>query len=66
MSRAQALRTLDRRAMEEKLKDAGITLLGGGIDESPGAYKPIKAVMEAQRDLVDIVGVFHPAIVRME
>jgi tRNA-splicing ligase RtcB len=25
------------------------------IDETPGAYKPIEAVMEAQRDLVEIV-----------
>src|SRR5262249_58751260 len=25
------------------------------IDETPGAYKPIGAVMEAQRDLVEIV-----------
>jgi len=25
------------------------------IDETPGAYKPIDAVMEAQRDLVEIV-----------
>jgi len=29
-------------------KDAGV------IDETPGAYKPIDAVMEAQKDLVDI------------
>jgi tRNA-splicing ligase RtcB len=25
------------------------------VDESPAAYKPIEAVMEAQRDLVEIV-----------
>jgi RNA-splicing ligase RtcB len=25
------------------------------IDETPGAYKPIDAVMQAQKDLVDIV-----------
>jgi tRNA-splicing ligase RtcB len=25
------------------------------IDETPGAYKPIDAVMEAQKDLVEIV-----------
>ena len=30
-------------------KDAGV------IDETPGAYKPIDAVMEAQRDLVEIL-----------
>jgi tRNA-splicing ligase RtcB len=66
MSRAQALRSLDRRTMDERLKAAGITLLGGDLDEAPAAYKPIKAVMEAQRELVDVVGTFHPLIVRME
>ena len=25
------------------------------IDETPGAYKPIEAVMQAQQDLVEIV-----------
>jgi tRNA-splicing ligase RtcB len=30
-------------------KDAGV------IDETPGAYKPIEAVMAAQRDLVEVV-----------
>jgi tRNA-splicing ligase RtcB len=30
-------------------KDAGV------IDETPGAYKPIDAVMEAQKDLVEVV-----------
>ena len=27
----------------------------GVLDETPGAYKPIDAVMEAQKDLVEIV-----------
>jgi tRNA-splicing ligase RtcB len=30
-------------------KDAGV------LDETPAAYKPIEAVMEAQRDLVDVL-----------
>ena len=55
MSRAEAKRrfTLDdhARATEgvECRKDAGV------IDETPAAYKPIDAVMEAQKDLVEIV-----------
>ena len=28
---------------------------GAVLDETPGAYKPIDAVMEAQADLVDVV-----------
>ena len=40
-------------------------LLGGGIDEAPGAYKDIRAVIGAQADLVEVLAEFHPRIVRM-
>jgi tRNA-splicing ligase RtcB len=55
MSRAEAKRrfSLDDHvkatAGVECRKDADV------IDETPMAYKPIDAVMEAQRDLVDVV-----------
>jgi tRNA-splicing ligase RtcB len=55
MSRTQAKRRFtvaDHAAATagiECRKDAGV------IDETPGAYKSIDAVMEAQKDLVDIV-----------
>jgi tRNA-splicing ligase RtcB len=55
MSRTQArkLITVDDHAKAtahvECRKDAEV------VDESPAAYKPIEAVMEAQRDLVEIV-----------
>lgn len=55
MSRTEARRrfTLDQHAIAtagvECRKDEGV------IDETPGAYKPIEAVMRAQRDLVEIV-----------
>jgi tRNA-splicing ligase RtcB len=55
MSRAEAKRrfTLDDHAQAtagvECRKDAAV------IDETPGAYKSIDAVMEAQRDLVEVV-----------
>jgi tRNA-splicing ligase RtcB len=39
--------------------------LGGGIDESPQAYKPIDSVIAAQSDLVQVIGKFTPRIVRM-
>lgn len=32
------------------------------IDETPGAYKPIDAVMEAQRDLVEIAHTLHQVV----
>lgn len=55
MSRTAARQTFtlkDHRAATEGVecrKDAGV------IDETPGAYKDIDAVMEAQKDLVEIV-----------
>ena len=55
MSRTQARNSItlkqhrDATAHVECRKDAGV------IDESPAAYKPIEAVMAAQRDLVEVV-----------
>ena len=56
MSRSEARRrftrgatTRRRRADVECRKDEDV------IDETPAAYKPIDAVMEAQRDLVEVV-----------
>jgi tRNA-splicing ligase RtcB len=66
MSRTQALKTLHKSETESFLHNAGIILMGGGLDESPQAYKPINEVMDMQKDLVDVIGLFHPRIVRME
>ena len=55
MSRTQARNSItlkqhrEATAHVECRKDAGV------IDESPAAYKPIEAVMAAQRDLVEVV-----------
>jgi tRNA-splicing ligase RtcB len=32
------------------------------LDETPGAYKPIDAVMAAQSDLVDVVHELHQVV----
>lgn len=66
MSRTQAMKTITQGAMKKMLKENGITLIGGGLDEAPHAYKDIHQVMDAQIDLVDIVGKFTPKIVRMD
>jgi len=47
------------------LKERGVELLGAGLDEAPIAYKPIRDVMNAQKDLVEIVAEFTPRIVMM-
>ena len=65
MSRRAALNSISRSARDEYLKKNDVTLLGGGMDESPQAYKPIEEVIAAQHDLVDVLGKFTPRIVRM-
>jgi len=65
MSRTAALNSISRSTRDDYLKERGVTLLGGGIDESPQAYKPIDKVIAAQHDLVDVIGKFTPRIVRM-
>ena len=65
MSRTQAEKTITKTMMQQLLDDNGITLMGAGLDEAPQAYKDIHQVMKAQEHLVDVVGVFHPKIVKM-
>ena len=65
MSRSQAKNIFSEKYLKHELRKAGIELIGGGCDESPGAYKNIVKVMEYQKDLVNITGTFYPKIVRM-
>lgn len=65
MSRTQAIKSIPKGQMKEYLKTQGVTLIGGGLDEAPMAYKDINAVMAAQTDLVDILARFKPKMVRM-
>ena len=65
MSRKAALNSISKNDRDSYLKDRGVTLLGGGMDESPQAYKPIDTIIAAQHDLVDVIGKFAPRIVRM-
>ena len=65
MSRRVAISSISKSARDEYLKKNDVTLLGGGMDESPQAYKPIEAVIKAQTELVDVLGKFTPRIVRM-
>ena len=65
MSRTKALAQVSPVAMRQLLQDKGVTLIGGGLDEAPMAYKDIHQVMAAQQDLVGVVAKFTPKIVRM-
>jgi tRNA-splicing ligase RtcB len=66
MSRTKAKNCVTKNALNDLLKKNGVTLLGGGLDEAPHAYKNIYEVMKLQQDLVNIVGTFMPKIVKMD
>jgi tRNA-splicing ligase RtcB len=66
MSSRKARESITKTARDAYLAERGVTLLGAaGLEESPQAYKPIDQVLAAQRELVDVVGVFQPRVVRM-
>lgn len=65
MSRTEAKKTFNWKQWQEHLKRRRVRLLAGGIDEVPGAYKDIDAVMQQQQDLVDTIATFQPRIVMM-
>lgn len=65
MSRTAAINTISHKEMKETRERQCIKLIGGGLDEAPMAYKDIRTVMDAQKQLVDVLGSFTPKIVRM-
>ena len=65
MSRTRAEQAFTREGLKTLLQDHGVTLIGGGLDEAPGAYKDIHQVMAAQQELVEVLAQFTPRIVRM-
>lgn len=66
LSRAKCKSTITKSFMNAQIKDAGIELIGGSVDEAPFAYKNIKTVMNLQTELVKVLGTFTPKIVRMD
>ena len=65
MSRTQATKSITKTMRDEYLRERGIILLGGGLDEAPQVYKNINEVINAQSDLVDILARFSPKVVMM-
>lgn len=65
MSRQKAKEQFTQSALKKTLSQAGVTLIGGSVEETPLAYKDIERVMRAQESLVEIHGQFMPRIVRM-
>ena len=65
MSRTQAKKTFNWKQAHRFLADQGVTLLSAGLDEVPMVYKDIHQVMADQADLVEVLAVFHPRLVKM-
>jgi tRNA-splicing ligase RtcB len=65
MGRRAAIAAIAKADRDRYLEERGVTLLGGGVDEAPQAYKRIESVIAAQTELVEILGSFTPRIVRM-
>ena len=66
MSRTKAKQTLSLLQVQQYLREAGVEVIGSGLDEAPTmVYKEIRQVMQSQQDLVEVVGTFTPKIVRM-
>jgi len=66
MSRTAALKSITHKSLNDELEKQGVKLIGGGLDEAPFAYKDIREVMNAQKQLVDTIGLFYPKIVKMD
>lgn len=65
MSRSKAIKNISKEEMRRILNDHNVMLIGAGLDEAPLAYKDIHMVMDAQKELVEVVAKFTPKIVRM-
>jgi len=66
MSRKKAKESITGSELKKRLKQNGVTTIGGNVDEAPMTYKNIEEVMRSQKDLVNIEGKFYPQIVRMD
>ncbi|MEO8620025.1 MAG: RtcB family protein [bacterium] len=51
--------------MDEWVTSKGVVLRGGGLDESPQAYRRLPAVLAAQEGTVDVLHTLRPLIVVM-
>ena len=51
MSRTKAMASVTDQQLKDELKKHSVKLMGGGLDESPFAYKDIEVVMKSQQAL---------------
>lgn len=65
-SRSACKQQFTKSDVKKAIKEAGVQLIGGNVDEAPMAYKDINTVMQAQEELVKVLGTFTPKFVRMD
>lgn len=65
MSRRKARENISLQVLNENLKENGVKLIGGSVEECSNAYKNIETIIASQKELVHIEGSFLPKIVRM-
>ncbi|MCF7766032.1 MAG: RtcB family protein [Verrucomicrobia bacterium] len=65
MSRKVACQRFGWDEVKRVLQKKGVRLISAGLDEVPMVYKDIHRVMEAQGDLVEVIGRFDPKLVKM-
>jgi tRNA-splicing ligase RtcB (3'-phosphate/5'-hydroxy nucleic acid ligase) len=51
--------------MQQWVTRKGVVLRGGGLDESPHAYRRLPDVLGAQGETVEVLHTLHPLIVVM-
>jgi len=65
MSRTKARQAFAWGNVKRELREKGVEVISAGLDEVPGVYKDIHAVMAAQQDLVQAIARFDPKLVKM-
>jgi tRNA-splicing ligase RtcB (3'-phosphate/5'-hydroxy nucleic acid ligase) len=51
--------------MQSWIREKGVILRGGGLDESPHAYRRLPSVLEAQKGTIEVLHTLRPLIVVM-
>ena len=56
---------VSHQMMEDWLREKDVVLRGGGLDESPHAYRRLPEVLEAQGDTIEVLHTLTPLVVVM-
>ncbi len=56
---------ISHQMMEDWLREKNVVLRGGGLDESPHAYRRLPEVLEAQGDTIEVLHILTPLVVVM-